>query len=401
MNAPSIPGPATRRQVLRTAAVVVAVLAAVGSVAIGARRALSPEGGFGSSDFQWSPARLFLEGVDPYQARLDGSPEIILTQSPNYLHLLYELLVPFGAAVPTASIVWLVLTVALAVGLAVFYARTASLGRTGTLLLVAMVLASTPMRLGLGYGQHAVFLLVFATVAFAAAARPWAGAPLAVALTKYSFAPLALVLLVAGRLRTVVMAGVVLFAGAVVFAVVTSTNLLEALLAPFEVSRTAVGDGAADVMTVAGLTPWLDGNDLFVTALAVGGSVLLACLARRQIRSGDWVFVLGIASVDLAAVLQAPGPRPGVPAAGRRPRAAAARRPALGLGAAGLPLVPGGRGQPARHADGPPRGDRRVVPRDVGALRRPRGRPAGAAAGGRRRGGQAPRCGPVPELSGS
>ena len=298
MNAPSITGPAPRPQVLRTVALLVAVLAAVGSVAIGARRALSPGGGFGSGDFQWSPTRLFLEGVDPYQARMDGSPEIILTQSPNYLHLLYELLVPFGAMpFRTASISWLVLSVVLAVGLAVFYARTASLGRTGTLLLVAMVLASTPLRLGLGFGQHAVFLLVFATIAFAAAARPWAGAPLAVALTKYSFAPLALVLLVAGRLRTVVVAGVVLFAAAAVFAVVTSTDLLEALLAPFEVSRTAVGDGAADLMTVAGLTPWLDGNDLFVTALAVGGSVLLAGLARRQIRSGDWVFVLGIASV--------------------------------------------------------------------------------------------------------
>jgi hypothetical protein len=276
----------------------VAVAAAAGSVYVGARRALSPAGGFGSSDFQWSPTRLFLDGIDPYQARLDGSPDIILTQSPNYLHLLYEVLLPFGALpFDVAAASWLVLSLVLAVGLAVFYARTASLGPVGTVLLVAMLLSSTPLRLGLGYGQHAVFLLVFATMAFVASSRSWAGAPLAVALTKYSFAPLALVMLVAGRLRNLVVAGVVLLAAAAVFAVWTSTGLVATLLAPLIVSRAAVGAGAADLMTVAGLTPWLEGNETSVAALAVIGSCVLALVARRQIRSGDWVFVLGIGSV--------------------------------------------------------------------------------------------------------
>ena len=286
------------RQAIRRIVMTLGLVAALASVYIGAHRALSPAGGFGSSDFQWSPTRLFLHGIDPYQARLDGSPDIILTQSPNYLHLLYEILIPFGALpFRVAAVCWLVLSVVLAVGLAVFYARMASLGRTGTVLLVAMVLCSTPLRLGLGYGQHAVFLLVFATMAFAASTRSWAGAPLAVALTKYSFAPLALVLLVAGRLRQVVVAGTVLLSAAAVFAAVTSTGFLATLVAPLTVSRAAVGAGAADLMTVAGLTPWLDGNELPVTALAVAGSLLLAVVARRQIRSGDWVFVLGIASV--------------------------------------------------------------------------------------------------------
>jgi hypothetical protein len=50
-------------------------------------------------------------------------------------------------------------------------------------------------------------------------------------------------------------------------------------------------------MTVAGLTPWLDGNELPVTVLAILGSAFLAAVARRQIRNGDWVFILGIGSL--------------------------------------------------------------------------------------------------------
>ncbi|WP_164704319.1 glycosyltransferase family 87 protein [Blastococcus litoris] len=273
-------------------------LLAVASVAVSGRRALSDAREFGSKDFQWSPTRLFLDGVDPYQARLDGSDDIILTQSPNYLHLLYEVLSPVGLLpFTTARAVWLVLSVALAIALGVFYARTAHLGRAGTVILVGALLASTPVRLGLSVGQHGVFLLACATVAFAFAARPWAGIPLAVALTKYSFAPLGLVLLVAGRIRTIVVAGAVLAGGALLFAVVTSTGLVDAVLGPFRVAGNAVGSGAADLMTVLGLTPWFDGNEPVVSALAVVGAVALAVIARRQIRSGDWVFQLGIASV--------------------------------------------------------------------------------------------------------
>jgi hypothetical protein len=291
-------GSAEIPRVTTWAAATVMSLFALASVYVGGSRALSDALEFGSKDFQWSPTRLFLEGTDPYQASLDGSPDIILTQSPNYLHLLYEVLTPFGLLpFATAKAAWLVLTVALAVGLGIFYARTAGLGRAGTVLLVAALLASTPMRLGLSVGQHAVFLLACATIAFAASGRSWAGAPLAVAVTKYSFAPLGLVMLAAGRIRTAVVAGAVLLAAAAVFAAVTSTGFVAILLAPFRVAQNAVGSGAADLMTVLGLTPWLDGNEPLVSALAVLGAVALTALAVRQIRTGDWVFGLAVAAV--------------------------------------------------------------------------------------------------------
>ena len=48
----------------------------------------------GSQDFQWSPSVLFWEGVNPYTYYLNGNENnrIILSQAPNYAHLVSECL---------------------------------------------------------------------------------------------------------------------------------------------------------------------------------------------------------------------------------------------------------------------------------------------------------------------
>ena len=265
---------------------------------VGAVRATTPGSGFGSSDFQWSPTRLLLQGIDPYAARLAGSDGIILTQSPNYLHLLYWLLTPFGALSFSAALwSWMVLNVLLAVGLGLWYGRMAHTGRAGSLLITAALLCSTPFRLGLSNGQHAVLVLACATVAFAAAQRPWAGTALAVALTKYSFAPLGLVLLVKGRLRALFAAGLTLLLAAGGMSLMTGTALGTVLMEPFELSRAVVGDGAADVMTVLSLTPWFSGTSPALTVIGVlTAGTFTVCLARA-LRDGDWVFGLGVAAM--------------------------------------------------------------------------------------------------------
>ena len=290
----ALAGSRTTRLVL----VGVACIAAVGSVYIGAVRATTPGADFGSGDFQWSPTRLLLEGGDPYAARLSGSDRIILTQSPNYLHLLYWVLAPFGAMpFSTALWSWMVLNVLAATALGLWYGRLAGCGRTGSVLFAAALLCSTPFRLGLSYGQHAVLVLACATVAFAAARRSWAGVALAVALTKYSFAPLGLVMLVRGRLRTVVMAGGALLLAAVAFSIVTGTDLGTALREPFQLSRASVGNGTADVMTVASFTPWLSANSPVLTVLALVTATGATACAVRVLREGDWVFGLGVSAM--------------------------------------------------------------------------------------------------------
>jgi hypothetical protein len=94
----------------------------------------------------------------------------------------------------------------------------------------------------------------------------------------------------------VVAAGITL-AAAVVFAGVTSTDLLSILTGPLELSRHAVGAGAADLMTLLTLTPWFDGDEPLLTAIGVGAAVVLTAVVARHIRSGDWVFGLGVGAV--------------------------------------------------------------------------------------------------------
>ena len=288
----------SKRPASRRIVVAGALLAAAGSVYIGAVRATTPGAGFGSGDFQWSPTRLLLHGIDPYAARMAGSEDIILTQSPNYLHLLYWVLTPFGALPFVAALwSWMVLNVLLSVGLGLWYGRMAHLGRAGSLLITAALLCSTPFRLGLSNGQHAVVVLACATVAFAAAQRPWAGPVLALALTKYSFAPFGLVLLVKGRLRALLVAALTLLLAAGGMSLVTGTALGTVLMEPFRLSRAVVGDGAADVMTVLSLTPWFSSTSPALTVIGVlTAAASTVCLAR-VLRDGDWVFGLGVAAM--------------------------------------------------------------------------------------------------------
>ena len=51
-----------------------------------------------SLDFQWSPARLLANHVDPWATYLAGDPShrILLNQVPNDLHELYVAMLPFG-----------------------------------------------------------------------------------------------------------------------------------------------------------------------------------------------------------------------------------------------------------------------------------------------------------------
>lgn len=51
-----------------------------------------------SQDFQWSGGRVLLQHIDPWMEYLRGDPahRFILSQVPNYLPVLYVLLVPVG-----------------------------------------------------------------------------------------------------------------------------------------------------------------------------------------------------------------------------------------------------------------------------------------------------------------
>jgi hypothetical protein len=111
---------------LRLLSLVGLVGAAVLSTIQGIRNAL-----VSSLDMEWSPARLFIHGHDPYNIWLQGNHagQIILAQAPNYGHLLYLLMAPLGA-LPwhAARALWAVINVCLGLGTAVLLCRRGAFG---------------------------------------------------------------------------------------------------------------------------------------------------------------------------------------------------------------------------------------------------------------------------------
>lgn len=154
-----------------------------------------------SQDFQWSPERLLLRHIDPWQVALAGNPGNLLmgTQNPNYLQELYVLLVPFGLLpLHAANLAWGLCNLGFAIASALLAARFYGLrGRLWAIGITGTMLAAAPTRTSISNGQQG--LAVLALWAFALLATPTklgARTPtlrdlllIGVSYLKYSFAP--------------------------------------------------------------------------------------------------------------------------------------------------------------------------------------------------------------------
>jgi hypothetical protein len=277
---------------VRRAVLVLLCLAAVGSAGMGVHNAL-----VNSQDFQWSPARLVTHGINPYTAALAGSPDVILTQYPNYLPLLYLLLAPLGALpFGAAKIVWAIVNVSLAVAAALIVARSARLSAEHAVVLVALMVMATPTRIAIGNGQQALLVLVVALLSTHMTSTGGAGGLLAVALTKYSFAPLAVVEVVRGRWRVVAVAAGVLAVGLIALGALTATSPATVAVQPFLVSRATVGFGVGDLMTITDELLGAPGSVAgYVIALA--GCIALTRVAEPALRGSDRLAALACGSI--------------------------------------------------------------------------------------------------------
>lgn len=228
---------------------VLAVLAAI-SVAKGFQNAL-----IGSQDFQWSPARLLGEGINPYQIYLGGNKDgaLILSQGPNYLHLLYILFLPFGLLDwDTVKPVWAVTNVALGILCVHFIARTGSKISGSWLLAVLLVfLCSTPFRTTVSNGQHGLLILLCSYLGWSMRPTLRSSPLLSISYVKYSFAPpVMLWLLLEKNFRLLFMSFLFLAAGWILFSILAGINPLQTALQPLQVSALAVSEGTADVMSI-------------------------------------------------------------------------------------------------------------------------------------------------------
>lgn len=155
---------------------------------------------------QWSGARMLMQHIDPWADALAGDPAhmIAKTQIPNYLPLLYILMLPLGALpLPAAQIVWGLCNLAFAAVSAWLAARFYVRDRSVALAVVCLIWMSTPARVTVGNGQYGLLVLVLWCASLLAPGIDDKRAMIAgVSYVKFNFAPpLFLYLLMKSGLR--------------------------------------------------------------------------------------------------------------------------------------------------------------------------------------------------------
>jgi hypothetical protein len=228
----------------------VGTVVAILSVADGIRNSM-----LHSLDFQWSPAKLLAQHIDPWATYLAGDPShrILLNQVPNDLHELYIAMLPFGyVPLMPAKIIWAIINVALVLLSCWLVANLYELHGRKAWLLTLLVLTSTSARVTIGNGQ--VTALVLASLALWAVAqssrsRGWL---LGIAWLKYSVPPvLAAFLVLRRRWRLLFYSLLPPAFGFLFFFAWLRTPFFTLLLEPFRTSTNNVSPGLANIMAVS------------------------------------------------------------------------------------------------------------------------------------------------------
>lgn len=250
----------------------VLALLSLGSLAVGWRNALTS-----SKDFQWSPARLFWEGVNPYQYFLNPDhPQLILSQTPNYGHLLYYILFPYsGLSWDAAKAAWALTNVLLFGAVVAWMGSQVQPGawRKWLLVTAALVCIGYPVRNVIGNGQQTL-LCLFALLAMWQFRENFlvSGLCLAILVTKYSFGlQIGFLMLLLGYWRVILVGGCLSLLAVLGLALQTDTPFLVALFQPLSVARSGTAIGFADLMSLGRL---VSGGDAYASQPLLVASLL-------------------------------------------------------------------------------------------------------------------------------
>ncbi len=208
-----------------------------------------------SLDFQWSPARLLAQHLDPWAIYLSGDPahRILLNQVPNYLHELYVIMLPFGyMALPPARLIWAVLNLLLILLSCACVARLYRLEGRKAWLLTLLVLTGTPARVTIGNGQVTALVLASLALWAVTVSASGRGLLLGIAWSKYSVPPvLAAFLLFGRRWRLLFFSLLPPLAGFLFVYAWLRTPFWTLLLEPFHAATNNVSPGLSNIMAIS------------------------------------------------------------------------------------------------------------------------------------------------------
>jgi hypothetical protein len=275
-----------------------AVLAAMAAVSVvgGLRNAATL-----NLDFQWSAARVLLEGADPFLLEQLGDPSGRLSSGAVHAHLLYVLYLPLAILdVDTARGVWSVINIMLATIAVIVLGRALSLERGETLVLGLLLLSSTPLRVAVGNSQMS--LVVLACVAMLLHSRSSTSTVVAGgSAVKWSFTPVIFLWVLMRRgWRAAALLVVAPLAGFLVFAALVGDLSLTALLRPAlgQSQGVSAGLGYADLMSILRR---VDAAQWLIIGAPLVATVIGGLWGARTIAS-DGLSLAAVLTVSLATV---------------------------------------------------------------------------------------------------
>jgi hypothetical protein len=302
------------RRTVRAVVLFVLVALALISAGRGMRNAIDR-----SQDMQWSGVRMLMRHIDPWADALNKDPAhmILKSQIPNYLPLLYVLMLPLGAMpLSVAQVIWAVCNLAFAAVSALLAAHFYRLGRSMTLAVLCLIWMSTPARVTVGNGQYGLFVLVLWCASLLVCRMDDRRAMVAgVSYVKFNFAPpLFLYLLMKSGVRRALMSLVPVLVGAALVCVWlhewhSAGEILRFFTAPMRVVETGgyfPRWGGTNLMDM--VEPWLFRMHMPVAmltpvsssvALVTWGILFYKCLRRSADGTGWHIAILGLASFAL------------------------------------------------------------------------------------------------------
>ena len=302
-----------KRKSIRAGSLAILIAFAVISAAQGMHNALVQ-----SQDFQWSGVRMLMHRIDPWADALQHDPRhmILKSQIPNYLPLLYVLMLPLGALpLLPAQMIWAFCNLAFATVSALLVSRFYGLTRTYTLGVLALMWIATPTRMTIGNGQYGLFVLVLWCLSLLTVrVTDRRSAISGISYVKFNFAPpLLLYLLMRSGLRRALVSLVPVLTGAVLVCVWLGEwhspgQILRFTIAPLRVAETGYfprlgGCNLMDMIEPAlsrMRVPFHMLNPITTSAaLAIWGVLLNKCLKRHPAAVEWHMALLGLASYAL------------------------------------------------------------------------------------------------------